>query len=80
MQSLEIVVVGQFHQPAEPQFYRAEGCSIQRLFPDGGSRRGRPGGRAEAARVTRNFLYMQELSFRWLARVMTSARRILRLV
>ena len=33
MQSLEIVVVGQFHQPAEPQFYRAEGCSIQRLFP-----------------------------------------------
>jgi len=28
----------------EPRFYRAEGCSIQRLFPDGGSRRGKPGG------------------------------------
>ena len=32
MQSLEIVVVGQFHQPAELRFYRAEGCGIQRLF------------------------------------------------
>ena len=79
MQSLEIVVVGQFHQPAELQFYRVEGCSIQRLRADGGCRRGRPGGRAEAVRVTRNFLFMQEFSFRRLARAMTSARRIPRL-
>src|SRR5664279_5270344 len=37
MQSLEIVIVGQFHESAELRFDRVKGRRIQRLCADGGS-------------------------------------------
>jgi hypothetical protein len=39
MQSLEIVVVGQFHEPAKLRFDCVKGRGIQRLSTDGGSSR-----------------------------------------
>src|ERR1700733_15029173 len=71
MQSLEIVFVGQFHQPAEFRFDRAEGRSIQRLFSDWGSKRDSSDGKSRGGQSDKNRLVHVECFLR-LARVMTT--------
>ena len=73
MQSLEIVLVGQFHKPAEFRFDRAEGRRVQRLLPAAGADATAPVERTEAVRVTRSALCMQSVSFQRLARIVTTA-------
>src|SRR6186713_3339447 len=72
MQRLEIMVVGQFHQPAELQFYCAEGRSSGGSPLTAGADVTAPLERAEAVRATRSVLYMQEFPFQLLASIMTT--------
>jgi hypothetical protein len=67
MESLKVVVVDRFRQPAEFDW----GGSIQRLFPDGGSRRGNLGVKSRGCESDKKCLVHPTLSLQLLAYTMT---------
>src|SRR3954447_6486395 len=66
MQSLEIVLVGQFHQPAELRLDRTKGRRIEQLPLDSGSSPDRGRGKRHGGESGKKCLAHAGIRFQWL--------------